>query len=144
VEICCGKRKSTGKSPHQITLSDFQTNNFIVKKSILKQNPFDESIGQYGYEDLIFAKDLYKAKVKIDHIENPIFNNDVETNAIFLEKADQSAKSLAHLIKTDKDVEKSSKIKLAKAYFRLKKTGGIFLYRLLYRLLKPFIQNFTK
>lgn len=125
------------KSPYL----DFQTNNFIVKKSILKQNPFDESIGQYGYEDLIFAKDLYKAKVKIDHIENPIFNNDVETNAIFLEKADQSAKSLAHLIKTDKDVEKSSKIKLAKAYFRLKKTGGIFLYRFLYRLLKPFIQK---
>ncbi|WP_379966798.1 glycosyltransferase family 2 protein [Epilithonimonas sp. UC225_85] len=121
--------------------SSFQTNNFIVRKSILKKNPFNEGITQYGYEDSIFAKDLFKIKVKIDHIDNPIFNNDVETNEIFLIKADQSAKSLAQLIKKDKNVERISKIKLAKAYFRLKKTGGIFLYQLIYKLSKSFIQK---
>src|SRR6218665_1766105 len=83
------------KSPYL----DFQTNNFIVKKSVLEKNPFNETITQYGYEDLIFAKDLFKNKVFIDHIDNPIFNNDVETNEVFLNKADQSAKSLCQLIK---------------------------------------------
>ena len=129
--------KSRLKSPYQ----DFQTNNFVVKKSVLQNNPFDESISQYGYEDLIFAKDLFKAGIKIDHIDNPIFNNDVETNAIFLDKADQSAKSLAHLMRKDKDIAKNSKIKLAKAYFLLKKTGGIFLYKVLYKIVKPYLQK---
>jgi glycosyltransferase involved in cell wall biosynthesis len=125
------------KSPYL----DFQTNNFIVKKSVLEKNPFNETITQYGYEDLIFAKDLFKNKVFINHIDNPIFNNDVETNEVFLAKADQSAKSLSQLIKSDKDVERISKIKLAKAYSRLKKTGGIFLYRLIYRLSKPYLKK---
>ena len=125
------------KSPYL----DFQTNNFIVRKSVLEKNPFNETITQYGYEDLIFAKDLFKNKVFINHIDNPIFNNDVETNEVFLAKADQSAKSLSQLIKSDKDVERISKIKLAKAYSRLKKTGGIFLYRLIYKLSKPYLQK---
>ncbi|MDP9957419.1 glycosyltransferase involved in cell wall biosynthesis [Epilithonimonas hungarica] len=121
--------------------SSFQTNNFIVRKSILEKVPFNEGITQYGYEDLIFAKDLFKIKVKIEHIDNPIFNNDVETNVIFLAKADQSAKSLSQLIKKDKDIERISKIKLAKAYFRLKRTGGIFIYRFIYKLSKPYIEK---
>ncbi|WP_027383100.1 glycosyltransferase family 2 protein [Epilithonimonas caeni] len=121
--------------------SSFQTNNFIVRKSILEKVPFNEGITQYGYEDLIFAKDLFKIKVKIEHIDNPIFNNDVETNVIFLAKADQSAKSLSQLIKKDKDIERISKIKLAKAYFRLKRTGGIFIYRLIYKLSKSYIEK---
>lgn len=125
------------KSPYL----DFQTNNFIVKKSVLEKNPFNETITQYGYEDLIFAKDLFKNDIFIDHIDNPIFNNDVETNEIFLAKADQSAKSLSQLIKTDKDVERISKIKLAKAYSTLKRTGGIFIYRLIYKLSKPYLQK---
>jgi len=125
------------KSPYL----DFQTNNFIVRKLVLEKNPFNETITQYGYEDLIFAKDLFKNKVFINHIDNPIFNNDVETNEVFLAKADQSAKSLSQLIKSDKDVERISKIKLAKAYSRLKKTGGIFLYRLIYKLSKPYLQK---
>ncbi|WP_312769776.1 glycosyltransferase [Epilithonimonas sp.] len=125
------------KSPYL----DFQTNNFIVRKSVLEKNPFNETITQYGYEDLIFAKDLFKNNIFIDHIDNPIFNNDVETNEVFLAKADQSAKSLSQLIKTDKDVERISKIKLAKAYSILKKTGGIFIYRLIYKFSKEYIKK---
>jgi glycosyltransferase involved in cell wall biosynthesis len=125
----------------KLPYSSFQTNNFIVRRSILEKNPFNENITQYGYEDLIFAKDLFKNKVLIHHIDNPVFNNDVETNRVFLAKADQSAKSLSQLIKKDKDIERISRIKLAKAYFRLKRTGGIFVYKLIYKLLKPYIQK---
>ncbi|PZU91691.1 MAG: glycosyltransferase family 2 protein [Chryseobacterium sp.] len=121
--------------------SSFQTNNFIVKKAVLEKVPFNEGIIHYGYEDLIFAKDLFKLNIKIDHIDNPIFNIDVESNTVFLAKADMSAKSLAQLIKKDKDVERISKIKLAKAYFRLKKTGGILLYKIIYKVSKPYIQK---
>ena len=120
---------------------DFQTNNFIVKRIILEKTPFDEGITQYGYEDLIFSKDLYNNRIKVDHINNPIFNNDVETNLVFLSKADQSAKSLAELIKNDKENKRVSQIKLAKAYLFLRKTQSIFLYNIIYKLFKPYIRK---
>lgn len=120
---------------------DFQTNNFVVKKSVLEKIPFNEKITQYGYEDLVFSKDLQDHQIKIDHIDNPIFNNDVESNSIFMSKADQSAKSLAQLINNDKSFDKVSQIRLAKAYLMMKKTGFIFVYKLLYNLSKSWIQK---
>lgn len=125
------------KSPYL----SFQTNNFVVRKSILDEIRFNEGITQYGYEDLIFAKDLYNHQVKVDHIDNPIFNNDVETNVVFLAKADQSAKSLAQLINTDKNFDRVSEIKLAKAYLMMKKSGTVHLYQLLYKLFKSQIEK---
>ena len=119
----------------------FQTNNFVVRKSLLDEIRFNEGITQYGYEDLIFAKDLYNHQVKVDHIDNPIFNNDVETNVVFLAKADQSAKSLAQLINTDKNFDRVSEIKLAKAYLMMKKSGTVHLYQLLYKLFKSQIEK---
>ncbi|MNK56001.1 putative glycosyl transferase [compost metagenome] len=120
---------------------DFQTNNFVVKKSVLEKVPFNEKITQYGYEDLVFSKDLQNHQIKIDHIDNPIFNNDVESNVVFLSKADQSAKSLAQLIKNDKNFERVSQIRLAKAYLLMKKTGIIFIYKLIYKLSKSRIEK---
>ncbi|SEQ28152.1 glycosyltransferase family 2 protein [Epilithonimonas lactis] len=125
------------KSPYL----SFQTNNFVVRKSVLDKIRFNEGITQYGYEDLIFAKDLYNHQVKVDHIDNPIFNNDVETNVVFLAKADQSAKSLAQLINTDKNFDRVSEIKLAKAYLMMKKSGTVHLYQLLYKLFKSQIEK---
>lgn len=120
---------------------DFQTNNFVVKRSVLEKVPFNEGITQYGYEDLVFSKDLHDQDIKIDHIDNPIFNNDVETNAVFLAKADQSARSLAQLIKNDKNFDRVSQIKLAKAYLFMYKTGTIYIYRLLYRIVKSRLEK---
>ncbi|MBV6879438.1 glycosyltransferase family 2 protein [Epilithonimonas ginsengisoli] len=120
---------------------DFQTNNFVVKRSVLEKVPFNEGITQYGYEDLVFSKDLHDQDIKIDHIDNPIFNNDVETNAVFLAKAEQSARSLAQLIKNDKNFDRVSQIKLAKAYLFMHKTGTIYIYRLLYRIVKSRLEK---
>ena len=120
---------------------DFQTNNFVVKKSVLEKVPFNEGITQYGYEDLVFSKDLQDHQIKIDHIDNPIFNKDVESNVVFLSKADQSAKSLAQLIKNDENFERVSQIRLAKAYLLMKKTGIIFIYNLIYKLSKSQIEK---
>lgn len=120
---------------------DFQTNNFLVKKNILELVPFNENITQYGYEDLVFSKDLQDHQIKIDHIDNPILNNDVECNSVFLSKADQSAKSLSQLIKNDKNFEKLSKIRLVKAYFFMRKTGTIFIYNFIYKFSKSQIEK---
>jgi len=118
---------------------DFQTNNFVVKKQVLEQVPFNENITQYGYEDLIFSRDLKHNKFKIQHIENPVLNNDVETNSDFLVKADHSALSLAQLLGNDDDLERVKNIRLAEAYLLLKKTGTAGIYSFFYYFTKSTI-----
>lgn len=81
---------------------NFKTNNFLVRKSILLQHPFDESIKGYGYEDVVFAEDLRKNCIEVDHIDNPVVHEGLETNDIFLQKTEESVKNLAKLVREKK------------------------------------------
>jgi len=108
----------------------FQTNNFIIKKEILNEVQFNSEFENYGYEDLLFAMDLKSEQIKIHHIDNPIFNNDLERNEIYLAKVEESVESLAKMLKMDSLRHKISEIKLVKAYNFLKKihVESVFLY----------------
>ena len=70
--------------------SGFKSNNFIVKKSILKENPFDESITTYGHEDTLFGFQLTIKGVTCHHIDNPIKNDDLVANHLFLLKSNMN------------------------------------------------------
>ena len=97
----------------------FQTNNFIIKKEILEKIIFNPQFQKYGYEDLLFAMDLKSEGVKIDHIDDPILNNDLEANSVYLEKVEESVESLAEML-TDKTLNsKLSEVKLVKIYHKV-------------------------
>lgn len=117
----------------------FQTNNFVVKKSIFEQFQFNEKLNQYGYEDLLFAMDLKQAQVPIFHIDNPILNDDVETNSVFIDKSRQAAESLALILQDPENKEKLKNLKLAKAYFHLQKYHLSFFYDVFFRVSQSFI-----
>ncbi|WP_228376133.1 glycosyltransferase family 2 protein [Chryseobacterium sp. BLS98] len=97
----------------------FQTNNFIIKRDVFKKVYFNPDFQKYGYEDLLFAMDLKSEKIKIDHIDNPILNNDLETNTIYLEKVVESVESLAKMLKDESLKSKLSEVKLVKLYNKL-------------------------
>lgn len=108
----------------------FQTNNFVIKKEILKRFQFNSEFENYGYEDLLFAMDLKFENIKIHHIDNPIFNNDLESNEVYLRKVAESVESISKMLKMDSLKWKISEIKLVKAYNFLHKTHfeSLFLY----------------
>lgn len=108
----------------------FQTNNFIIKKEIFNRVPFNSEFNNYGYEDLLFAMDLKSEDLKIYHIDNPIFNNDLETNEIYLKKVEESVESLAKMMTSHSLRPKLSEIKLVKAYNFLQRMNleSIFLF----------------
>lgn len=97
----------------------FQTNNFVIRKDILEKNGFNPEFQKYGYEDLLFAMDLKTDNIKIDHIDNPIFNNDLESNVIYLEKVEESVESLSHMLKDEILRSKLSEVKLVKIYNKM-------------------------
>ena len=88
----------------------------LIKKEILEKILFNEAYTNYGYEDLLFAMDLKSENVIINHIENPILNNDVETNEVYLEKVKESVDSLSSMLKYGVVRERLSGIKLVKTF----------------------------
>jgi glycosyltransferase involved in cell wall biosynthesis len=87
----------------------FMTNNFLIKKSVLLDIQFDEQLTQYGHEDTLFGLELKKAGITITHIENPIFNGDIETNEVFLEKSEKALDNLILLCATSKHADDLTK-----------------------------------
>ncbi|RMG79199.1 MAG: glycosyltransferase [Bacteroidetes bacterium] len=75
----------------------FQSNNFMVHKQVFMDIKMDESLTQYGYEDLLFALHLEKRDIPVYHIDNEVEHADLCTNEIFLEKQRQAAENLAFL-----------------------------------------------
>ncbi|MDN3695524.1 glycosyltransferase [Chryseobacterium tructae] len=100
----------------------FQTNNFVIRKETLGKVGFNPEFQKYGYEDLLFAMDLKAEHIKIDHIDNPILNNDLENNSVYLGKVEESVESLSNMLKDETLNSKLSEVKLVRVYNELKKT----------------------
>jgi len=105
------------KHPYQ----SFMTNNFMIRREVLEQIRFDERISLYGHEDTLFGYRLQQAGIAIDHIDNPVVNGEVETNADFLRKTIDGVHSLAAIyrfMECDEDFVQS--VRLLRAYRKLR------------------------
>lgn len=78
------------KRPYQ----DFHTANFLVHSDIMKAYPFDARFHRYGYEDVLFGKQLRQAGIPITHIDNPAGFCTFEDNAHFVAKTEEGLRTL--------------------------------------------------
>lgn len=124
------------KNPYSCLL----TSNIFGNKRIFQQVPFNETITKYGYEDLVFAKQLECQKIDLRHVNNEVFHLNYETSAIFLEKTRQSLETLVFL--ENKEILSKHTTKLQKTYQRLRKwkLDRIFLRCFIY-FQKLMVQN---
>ena len=72
----------------------FHTCNFMVRRELMLAHPFDERFLHYGYEDVLFGKQLRQAGVSIQHIENPAGFFTFEDNAHFVSKTEEGLRTL--------------------------------------------------
>ena len=84
------------KRPHQ----HFHTCNFLIRRDLMLANPFDERFRHYGYEDVLFGKQLKKNDVKIEHVDNPAGFFDFEDNVHFVNKTEEGLRTL-HVFRKD-------------------------------------------
>ena len=68
--------------------------NLFVRRSVLGEQPYDEKISHYGYEDVLLGKRFQQQKVAIKHIENPVLFCDFEDNASYLAKTEEALRTL--------------------------------------------------
>lgn len=93
------KESKTAEERTRNPYSSFMTSNFLIKTTLFKKLCFDERITQYGHEDTLFGIQLEKNKITIQHIQNPVLNDDVDYNEEFLEKTELALKSLFQISK---------------------------------------------
>ncbi len=72
----------------------FRTTNFMVRRSVMLANPFDERFLHYGYEDVLFGKHLQQNGIQICHIDNPTVLTDYESNEVFIAKTEEAMRTL--------------------------------------------------
>ncbi len=73
---------------------DFHTSNFMITREVMLSVPFDERFRQYGYEDVLFGKQLLARGISIQHIDNPVCFGTFEPNEEFIRKTEEGLRTL--------------------------------------------------
>ena len=81
----------------KVVHAGFKTNNFLIRRSLLGQFPFDEQLTGYGHEDTIFGLQILEQNIHIRHLNNPVWNLKLDTNTEFLLKTDSALSNLLWL-----------------------------------------------
>lgn len=89
---------NTAKDRQQREYQNFNTSNFMVHRDILLKIPFDERFRRYGYEDVMWGKQLHDNGIRITHIDNPIMLDDFETNEGFVRKMETGMRTLHQFV----------------------------------------------
>jgi len=114
--VCCGGRKYEDKEPSGSTRlrwkygverecapasernknpnAGFQTNNFLIDKSLFEKVKFNEDLDGYGHEDTLFGLELQGQGIIIRHIDNPLIHLGLESADDFLKKTENGIMNL--------------------------------------------------
>ncbi|RVU90253.1 glycosyltransferase [Flavobacterium columnare] len=119
------------KKPYDFTFSW----NLIIKREIFKTISFHKQIKNYGYEDLIFIKNLEKQHIFIHHIDNPLTHLNEENSLLFLEKSKKA--SINAYYATQNSFVNKKDIHLTKVFYIIKKYKLNFFLALFFDFLEP-------
>lgn len=122
-------RKHEASSINKQKTPVLKTNNFIIRKYILKQIKFDERLKTYGHEDTLMGMRLKNQAFTIVAYDNPVINSKPDLNSVFLNKTNQAVDNLWYILSFVEDKELFiNEVKLLRVYFKIKKTGLISLF----------------
>lgn len=112
--------------------------NMLIPKKIFLENNYKESSKFYGM-DIFFAYSLFRNKVNIQHIDNPVFHLGLEDNTVFFEKCLASVRSRKKLLSEAEGIEEINS--LLKHYKKLKRFGIAPLAGLLFNMTEPLLKK---
>ncbi len=121
--------------------ASFMSNNFLIKKEILRKIPFDERLRGYGHEDTLFSYRLKQNKTRVQHIENPVQHDFDENNLEFIKKTEQGIKNLIFINKNLVGADFAGEVRLLNSYNNLKKYHFNKILQILAPALLPLIRK---
>jgi glycosyltransferase involved in cell wall biosynthesis len=88
------EHEHTAERRQQNPYHDFHTANFLIRRNLMLSHPFDERFRYYGYEDVLFGKQLRADHITITHIDNPMGFCTFESNPDFVSKTEEGLRTL--------------------------------------------------
>lgn len=86
--------KHTAERRAETPYQHIHTANLLMSRSVFDKYHFDERFIRYGYEDVLFGKDLQKGGVEVLHINAPVGLDKFERNIIFMKKTEEALGTL--------------------------------------------------
>ncbi|MFO7853147.1 MAG: glycosyltransferase family 2 protein [Bacteroidota bacterium] len=126
--------KKSVKKRRKRPYSSFSGFNFLIERSVLDKFKFNEELKKYGHEDTLFAYQLKKAGIPVEHIDNRLIHDGLESNRDYVLKTRDSISNLNILY--DKVTDKktfASVVRLLRNYRRLRLLGITRLLAYIYR-----------
>ena len=91
------KEKKSLKKRRRRPYATFSGFNFLIEKSILNKFRFNEELKKYGHEDTLFAYQLKKAGISLEHIDNKLIHDGLESNREYIMKTKDGISNLSIL-----------------------------------------------
>ena len=113
----------------------------LVSKTVFEKVSFDENFTQYGFEDTFFGYQLQQKEIPVSHIDNEMYHDGLDANAVYVDKVMCAIDNLATLYTAQKlpaDFVQDSR--LLQTYLRCKKVYMAGLIGLVLRLLKRLLR----
>ena len=120
------------RRPHEA----FSAFNFMASSSVMRRLRFNEELTRYGHEDTLFGYSLFKEKIPVCHIDNPLLHAGLEPSPVFLEKTRAAVANLAGIYgqyRLDRDFLQG--ISLIRLYKHLRKWN---MHRFIFPVLSAF------
>lgn len=108
---------------------DIATFSIMIRHDVFDRIRFDETITEYGYEDVLLGAELQKKGIKVVHIDNPLCHMGLESNDIYLDKIETALRTAKKM--GDKVIDFS---RIATTARKVEKWHIAPLYRWFYRV----------
>ncbi|MEL1255296.1 glycosyltransferase family 2 protein [Flavobacterium sp. DGU38] len=112
--------------------------NILICKETFKITNYTSENTFYGMDNF-FAYQLFLNKIKVIHIENPIYHLGLETNQIFFEKSLKSVEMRKHFLIDCNQIEKINP--LIKTYKKIKRFHLLPIATLFFKIFEPFLKR---
>ncbi len=117
----------------------FTSNNFMIRKQVFSDTGFDVELKTYGHEDTLFDIMLKEHNVKIKHIDNPVVHLGLKPFDKFISDIESATRNLKTIYDKYGHKIDLNRIRLVKAASYLKRLHLCGLYRVVFRIFKPFM-----
>ncbi|WP_366182794.1 glycosyltransferase [Flavobacterium ovatum] len=120
--------KTRSKKPYLSSL----TLNILIHKSIFEKISFNETIPNLRHEDTLFSYNLMQGKIKIEHIDNPIYHNGLDDFIVAIRKEKESLLALKYLI--DNQLIPTDYVRISKLFTKIKHYRLIPIFVLFHKM----------
>ncbi|PWA07199.1 glycosyltransferase family 2 protein [Flavobacterium psychrotolerans] len=120
----------------------FLTLNFLIPKAVFEKVSFNETIPNLRHEDTLFSYNLMQKKIKIVHIDNPIYHYGLDDFENAIKKENDSLLALKHLI--DNRLLPTDYIRISKIFSKIKDLKLIPIFSFFHKTTRiPFLKNLS-